>query len=95
MAGRRNKALIHIGDATLKFFHDSRDLLSFIGELSYCLWEAAKNPRKIRWKETFYYMDMCGSDAPPSFGDMPADGTHSRLPDRSPDGQIRGATIYG
>lgn len=65
MAGRRKKALIHIGDATLKFFHDSRALLSFIGELSYCLWEAAKNPKKIRWKETLYYMDMCGSDALP------------------------------
>ena len=65
MNGRRKAAIIHIGEASLKFYNDGRDFISFIGELSVSMWEAIKHPRKIRWKETLYYMDMCGSDALP------------------------------
>ncbi|OGV38405.1 MAG: hypothetical protein A2020_15215 [Lentisphaerae bacterium GWF2_45_14] len=68
MTGRRKRALIHLADATLKFGKDCTDLLSFTGELADCLYHAVKNPKKIRWRETLYYMDMCGSDALPIVG---------------------------
>jgi len=68
MIGKRKKVLIHIAEAAIKFWNDCFDLLSFTGELTYCIVQAVKNPRKIRWKETLYYMDMCGSDALPIVG---------------------------
>jgi phospholipid/cholesterol/gamma-HCH transport system permease protein len=55
----------HVGDAAWRLGKDCVEMLSFVGELSAAIAYAATHPRKVRWKETFYYMDMCGSDALP------------------------------
>ena len=54
-----------MGDGGYKFFTDCRGMAAFFGELGSALWSAARNPRKVKWRETFYYMDICGSDAFP------------------------------
>ncbi len=55
----------HIGGAAISIGQDCYNLLAFIGELSVASVYAVAHPRKVRWRETFYYMDMCGSDALP------------------------------
>ncbi len=57
--------VVHIGEFTAKFCHDFVSLLAFIGEVASALWFAIRHPSKIRWKETVYFMDVCGSDAVP------------------------------
>ncbi len=54
-----------VGAATWKFLCDCADILAFTGELFAAACEAVRHPKKIRWRETLYYMDMCGSDAVP------------------------------
>ena len=41
------------------------DVFVFAGELVQSLAEAIRHPRHIRWRETVYYMNMCGADAVP------------------------------
>ena len=66
MSRQRAPQLIeHVGEASIRIGRDCVNMLSFVGELSAGIMEAVKHPRKIRWKETLYYMDMCGSDALP------------------------------
>ena len=40
-------------------------IINFIGEMTVALVQALLQPHKIRWRETFYYMDMCGANALP------------------------------
>jgi len=54
---------INCGDNVSLLWLRSIQLLWFIGDTSSTFWESIKNPRKIRWRETFYYMDMCGREA--------------------------------
>ena len=46
-------------------WRDCLDILSFTGELVAATAYAVRHPRRIRWRETLYYLDMCGSDAVP------------------------------
>lgn len=55
----------YVGEASVRIGHDCVNMLSFVGELAAAIYEAVKRPHKIRWRETLYYMDMCGSDALP------------------------------
>ena len=57
--------LIHVGDFGYTFGRDCVNILSFVGEVSIAFLYAIFHPRKVRWRETFYYMDSCGSDALP------------------------------
>lgn len=57
--------LLHIGDFGCKFGKDCVNTLSFVGEVFIAFIYAVFHPRKVRWRETFYYMDSCGSDALP------------------------------
>ena len=57
--------LMHIGDFGCTFGRDCVNILSFVGEVSIAFIYAIFHPRKVRWRETFYYMDSCGSDALP------------------------------
>ena len=57
--------LLHIGDFGCNFGKDCVNTLSFVGEVFIALIYAVFHPRKVRWRETFYYMDSCGSDAVP------------------------------
>ena len=62
---QRESAIEHIGESVLKFFKDIYSALLITGESVAALWHAIKNPKKIRWRETLYYMDSCGADAVP------------------------------
>ena len=57
--------ICEIGDATAAVFHDALKLISFTGETISELFLALRNPLRIRWKETLYYMNMCGANALP------------------------------
>ena len=57
--------LLHIGDFGCNFGKDCVNTLSFVGEDFIALIYAVFHPRNVRWRETFYYMDSCGSDALP------------------------------
>ncbi len=52
---QRQSAFEHIGEAALKLFRDIRSLLGITGETAAAICGAARNPRKIRWRENFYY----------------------------------------
>ena len=39
--------------------------ISFLGEMTNACKNAVLHPRRIRWKETFYYMNVCGADGLP------------------------------
>jgi len=55
----------YIGGLSWELGKNFRNTVSFIGELSSALWKVVAKPHKVRWRETIYYMDMCGSDALP------------------------------
>ncbi len=57
--------IVNAGDFALKTGKEIIYFLAFLGETAEALWYAIRHPRKIRWKETLYYMDVCGSDAVP------------------------------
>lgn len=65
MAYRPEGIFEHVGGASLKLANDLLGMLSFFADVSSAVKDAVLNPRKIRWRETLYYMDMCGSDALP------------------------------
>lgn len=65
MIDRKNGIIIKTGEAAADFFADCLSALEFLGEVAECMWEAIRNPRGIRWRETLYYMEACGSNALP------------------------------
>ena len=56
---------VRIGEQTLKVLSDVRALLAFAGEVILGVWEALRKPRRIRWRETWLYMERTGLDAVP------------------------------
>ena len=62
---RVKRFLFHIGEFGYTFGKDCVNILSFIGEVFVAFLYVIIHPRKVRWRETFYYMDSCGSDALP------------------------------
>jgi len=58
-------AIEYTGEASLKFWKDIINILAIIGEIAEASWFAVRNPRRIRWRETLFYMDICGADALP------------------------------
>ncbi len=62
---RVRRFLDHIGEFGCRFAKDCVSILSFVGEIFIAFIYAIFHPRKVRWRETFYYMDSCGSDALP------------------------------
>ena len=57
--------IIQIGDAAFKVIADTGLLIAFIGETVYELYKALCHPKRIRKKETLYYMNLCGANAFP------------------------------
>jgi len=57
------KFFIVRGEKSLALWHGCMSILYFIGDTVSALWHASRNPRKIRWREVFYYMDSCGREA--------------------------------
>lgn len=54
-----------LGAATLDLLEDARELVVFTGELVLGLLLAARHPRRLRWRETWLYMERTGIDALP------------------------------
>jgi len=54
-----------VGSFTLAGLAQTKELVSFIGELMLGLAEALRRPHRIRWRETFIYMKSCGADGLP------------------------------
>ena len=54
-----------IGQQTTEKVLGLKQGVSFIGEIFYESVNALLNPRKIKWRNTLYYMDMCGREAVP------------------------------
>jgi len=57
--------ILHIGDLSIDFGRHFMSVVGFTGEFTASIFNAIRHPLKIRWRETFYYMDMCGADALP------------------------------
>ena len=62
---RRVDLTTQIGEATIETWHDFRELVVFTGELVLGLRDALLNPRRMRWRETWLYMERTGLDALP------------------------------
>jgi phospholipid/cholesterol/gamma-HCH transport system permease protein len=54
-----------VGGETLKILADFRELVVFTGELMLGLWTAVQHPRRMRWRETWLYMERAGLDGIP------------------------------
>jgi len=56
---------ITAANASIKFAKDGKAFLGFVGAVAASLAESVRNPRKVQWRETLYYMDKTGADAVP------------------------------
>lgn len=65
MSNEFTNFLNNVGTFGHKTYKDCITGFSFIGETACAFAYAIRHPRKIRWRETLYYMDNCGSDAIP------------------------------
>ncbi|MCH2206030.1 MAG: ABC transporter permease [Lentisphaerales bacterium] len=65
MANGNNSFFTTIGQETVNFLTYCKNLISFLGAFAHTSLEAIKQPKKLRLKETLYYMDMCGREAVP------------------------------
>lgn len=54
-----------VGESYLSYKQDVIEMVEFLGEVTYVCRQVIKTPKKIRWTDTLYYMDMCGSQALP------------------------------
>ncbi|GIW43342.1 MAG: ABC transporter permease [Candidatus Binatia bacterium] len=57
--------VLKVGEGALQVARDAYELVSFTGELVLGLWDAVRHPRKIRWRETWLYMERTGVDGVP------------------------------
>ncbi len=62
---RQEGLTTQIGEATIETWHDLRELVVFTGELMLGLRDALLRPRRMRWRETWLYMERTGLDALP------------------------------
>jgi phospholipid/cholesterol/gamma-HCH transport system permease protein len=54
-----------VGEATIRFLKDTSKFINFTGEIFYIICDSIRHPKKVKWKETLYYMDRAGTDAVP------------------------------
>lgn len=57
--------ITHLGDMSVDFGKHFMSAVGYIGEFTSSLAYAIRHPFKIRWRETLYYIDVCGADALP------------------------------
>jgi phospholipid/cholesterol/gamma-HCH transport system permease protein len=57
--------LAKVGAGALQVLDDARALVAFTGEVVLGLWDALRHPRRIRWRETWLYMERAGVDGIP------------------------------
>jgi phospholipid/cholesterol/gamma-HCH transport system permease protein len=56
---------VRIGEAALGLLDDARALAVFTGEIVLGLRDALRHPRRMRWRETWFYMERTGLDGLP------------------------------
>ena len=54
-----------VGGATVSLVRDAGTIVAFIGELAMALFQAARHPKNVRWRDVGYYMERTGADALP------------------------------
>lgn len=64
-ATKKDSPVERIGAAAMKFGKDARELISFTGEVILGLRSAAADPLRMRWRETWHYMERAGVDGLP------------------------------
>ena len=62
---RAESLTVRLGGGTLKVWSDFRELVVFTGEVIIGLRNAALKPGRMRWRETWLYMERAGLDAVP------------------------------
>ena len=67
-APRPRSLTMRVGETTLKVLSDFRELIVFTGEVMVGLRDAVIHPRRMRWRETWLYMERTGLDAVPIVG---------------------------
>jgi phospholipid/cholesterol/gamma-HCH transport system permease protein len=65
VASRRVSLITRLGGETLKVINDFRKLVVFTGELIIGLRDAVMHPNRMRWRETWLYMERTGLDGVP------------------------------
>ena len=61
----RVNVTVEIGRAAVIIGRDMREQVAFIGETGAALWQAAKHPGHIRWKDVWYTCEQVGVNALP------------------------------
>ena len=56
---------LQVAEASIRIFDTLLQYCSFMRMCGRVFLRCLLHPRKIRWKQVFYYMDSCGSDATP------------------------------
>jgi phospholipid/cholesterol/gamma-HCH transport system permease protein len=64
-AAPRAGVMVRIGEAALGLLDDARALAVFTGEIVLGLRDALRHPRRMRWRETWFYMERTGLDGLP------------------------------
>ncbi|NOY74391.1 MAG: ABC transporter permease [Kiritimatiellaeota bacterium] len=54
-----------LGGMGIDFGKHLLSLINHTGDFAFEVFQAIRHPSKIRWRETLYYMDICGADALP------------------------------
>ncbi|MBO7147348.1 MAG: ABC transporter permease [Lentisphaeria bacterium] len=65
MYKRQDTIFVQTGETALLIGQEVLTFITFLGELSSAVWNAIRHPSRIRWKDTFYYMNVCGADGLP------------------------------
>ncbi len=63
MKKTENNIFVSLGNTTCELLNQVYSLAIFIAAIFCSLWAAIINPKKVRWRETVYYINMCGADA--------------------------------
>jgi phospholipid/cholesterol/gamma-HCH transport system permease protein len=62
---KKNSFFSSLGQDTFEFLDYCKNIVCFAGAFVDSSIKAFKNPKKVRWRDTLYYMDMCGREAVP------------------------------
>ena len=62
---RKDSIILQTGETAALIGSELVTFIQFLGEMTEAVANAVRHPRKIRWKETLYYMNVCGSDGLP------------------------------
>ncbi len=62
---RRTSIILQIGETASVIGSEMITFVLFLGEMTISIKNAILKPRKIRWKDTMYYMNVCGADGLP------------------------------